>query len=193
MMAVMRRRVAVLPAVIAGLAFAALAPRAPAQESVLSTTPVPAAPQSQDTTPAGFASGFASGLPSGAVDNANALVMRALSLIGVRYKFGGNVPESGFDCSGFVRRVFSDALGMALPRSSYEMSRIGIEVAQRELHPGDLVFFNTLKRRFSHVGIYIGDGRFVHAPSRGKLVEIVALSDAYWTRRYDGARRIADS
>lgn len=116
--------------------------------------------------------------------------MRALSMIGVQYQFGGSTLERGFDCSGFVRFVFGEALAMELPRSSYEMSRLGREVELETLMPGDLLFYNTLKRRFSHVAIYLGDGRFVHAPSPGKQVEIASMADRYWVRRFNGARRL---
>ena len=126
---------------------------------------------------------------SGRIDN---MLMHALSLIGVKYRSGGNRLEQGFDCSGFVRHVFAEALSVELPRSSIEMSRLGNPVENNQLLPGDLLFYNTLKRRFSHVGIYLGEGRFVHAPSPGKNVEIVDMSDAYWKKRFDGARRLVD-
>lgn len=119
------------------------------------------------------------------------LLLRALSLIGAKYKAGGNHEDQGFDCSGFVRFVFADVLSLQLPHSAYAMSRLGIEVARDALQPGDLLFFNTRNRRFSHVAIYMGEGRFVHAPSRGKSVEIVDLQDGYWKRRFNGARRLA--
>ena len=118
------------------------------------------------------------------------LVIHAISLIGVKYKFGGASAQSGFDCSGFVRHVFAQALALELPRSSYAMGRLGVMVESDELSPGDLVFFNTLHRSYSHVGIYVGEGRFVHAPSRGKQVEIVDMSDSYWKKRFNGARRL---
>lgn len=120
------------------------------------------------------------------------LLMHALAAIGVNYQFGGNRPDQGFDCSGFVRHVFGEALAMELPRSSIEMSKVGNPVERSEFLPGDLLFYNTLKRRFSHVGIYLGEGRFVHAPSRGKSVEIVDMSDTYWKKRFNGARRLID-
>jgi cell wall-associated NlpC family hydrolase len=121
------------------------------------------------------------------------MMLTALSLIGVNYKFGGNTPESGFDCSGFVRYLFSNALALDLPRSSFEMGKRGLKVAKSELQMGDLVFYNTRRRAFSHVGVYIGDGRFVHAPSRGKSVETVDMSDPYWVRRFNGARRLHET
>ncbi len=119
------------------------------------------------------------------------LLMAALGLIGVRYKFGGTSPVSGFDCSGFVRYVFQQSLGIALPRSAAEISQIGQRVNQDDLRPGDLVFFNTMKRAFSHVGIYMGDGKFIHSPSSGKSVQVVNIHEAYWAKRYNGARRVA--
>ena len=118
------------------------------------------------------------------------LLIHAISLIGVKYKFGGNSAQSGFDCSGFVSHVFEASLAIELPRSSYAMRRLGTMVENDDLRPGDLVFYNTLHRAFSHVGIYVGEGRFVHAPSRGKSVEIVDMSDRYWKRRFNGARRL---
>ena len=114
----------------------------------------------------------------------------AFSLIGVKYRYGGNSAAKGFDCSGFVSHVFSETLSLPLPRSAIAMSKAGLQIDQSQLQPGDLVFYKTLKRAFSHVGLYIGDGRFVHAPSRGKTVEIVEMSDAYWRKRFNGARRV---
>jgi len=118
------------------------------------------------------------------------VLMHALSLIGVNYRYGGNSVERGFDCSGFVRYVFAEAIAMELPRSSYGMSRLGKHISQNHLIPGDLLFYNTLRRQFSHVAIYLGEGRFVHAPSKGKQVEIVDMSDPYWKKRFNGARRL---
>lgn len=114
----------------------------------------------------------------------------ARSLIGVHYKYGGNSPQSGFDCSGFVDHVFHHTLKIDLPRSSGEISRIGLSVSIRNLRTGDLVFFNTLRQKFSHVGIYLGDDRFIHAPSSGGSVRTENLLDPYWKTHYDGARRI---
>ena len=123
-------------------------------------------------------------------DRLQNLLMHAISLIGVKYKYGGNSAEAGFDCSGFVRHVFAHSAAIELPRSSYAMGKLGESVIDDDLRPGDLVFYNTLRRNFSHVGIYLGEGRFVHAPSRGKSVEIVAMSDHYWKRRFNGVRRL---
>lgn len=123
--------------------------------------------------------------------NAQELVMRALSLVGVGYRRGGESPETGFDCSGLVRHVYRESLGMILPRTSRDISRIGETVHRDELQPGDLVFFNTLRRGFSHVGIYLGEHRFVHAPASGGEVRVEDMRQSYWTRRFNGARRIA--
>jgi cell wall-associated NlpC family hydrolase len=125
-------------------------------------------------------------------NKAGDLVMNALGLIGVRYRFGGNSPESGLDCSGFVRYVFNDTFGFMLPRRSVEISRVGTTVASEDLRPGDLVFFNTMRHTFSHVGIYIGDNKFVHAPSTGSKIRVDDMRASYWVTRYNGARRIDD-
>jgi cell wall-associated NlpC family hydrolase len=103
---------------------------------------------------------------------------------------GGNTPESGLDCSGLVRHVFKQAWGTVLPRTAEEISKVGEQVDRQELRPGDLVFFNTLRRTFSHVGIYLGDNKFIHSPSAGGQVRIESMDLAYWKARFNGARRI---
>ena len=118
------------------------------------------------------------------------LAIRAMGYLGVNYRRGGNSPETGFDCSGLVRFLFSDVLGLTLPRRSEEISRIGDKIDRAALRPGDLVFYNTLRRGFSHVGIYLGEDRFIHAPSSGGEVRIEHMDDAYWRRRFNGARRL---
>ena len=125
-----------------------------------------------------------------AADAVTDLIDNGLSLLGIRYRFGGNTPQSGFDCSGFVRHVFSDALGVLLPRTAVEMARVGETIPKDELQPGDLVFFNTLRRSFSHVGIYLGDNKFMHANSRGGGVRVDDMTGRYWAKRFNGARRI---
>ncbi|MDB5782893.1 MAG: peptidase [Caballeronia mineralivorans] len=127
---------------------------------------------------------------SGMASKAGDVVVGALNMIGVRYRWGGNTPDSGLDCSGFVRYVFQDTLGMTLPRRAEEMSRVGEKVRVSELKPGDLVFFNTMRRSFSHVGIYIGDNKFVHSPSTGSTIRVDDMDDSYWEKRYTGARRV---
>jgi cell wall-associated NlpC family hydrolase len=130
---------------------------------------------------------------SGMASKAGDVVVGALNMIGVRYRWGGNTPDSGLDCSGFVRYVFQDTLGMALPRRAEEMSRVGEKVRMSELKPGDLVFFNTMRRTFSHVGIYIGDNKFVHSPSTGSTIRVDDMDSGYWEKRFTGARRIEAS
>jgi cell wall-associated NlpC family hydrolase len=118
--------------------------------------------------------------------------MYAVSLVGSPYRLGGTSPETGVDCSGFVGHVFRQAAGVELPRDSRAISRAAQPVARDELQPGDLVFFNTLNRAFSHVGIYLGDDRFVHAASsRTGEVMVSYLANPYWRQRFAGARRVA--
>nr|WP_175801021.1 C40 family peptidase [Burkholderia anthina] len=134
--------------------------------------------------------GGAKSFLSGMAGKAGDVVVSALNMIGVRYRWGGNSPDSGLDCSGFVRYVFQDTLGMSLPRRAEEMSRVGEKVSMSNLKPGDLVFFNTMRRTFSHVGIYIGDNKFVHSPSTGSTIRVDDLDNGYWEKRFTGARRI---
>ena len=117
------------------------------------------------------------------------IVVRALGLVDVPYRYGGRTP-AGFDCSGFVGYVFSESVGLILPRRAEDIGRAGESLRKGDLAPGDLVFFNTLGRRLSHVGIYVGDGQFVHAPARRGRVRVDRLEDRYWTARYNAARRI---
>lgn len=126
----------------------------------------------------------------GITSRASELALHAMTMIGIRYQYGGNVPESGLDCSGLVRYVFKQVTGAELPRTSEEISRVGQNVEPSELQPGDLVFYNTLRRGFSHVGIYLGDNRFIHAPSAGGKVRIERMDISYWKSRFNGARRI---
>jgi cell wall-associated NlpC family hydrolase len=120
------------------------------------------------------------------------IVVQAMALLGVPYRWGGNDPERGLDCSGLVRHVFkSVGIGGELPRRSQEMRVLGKTVARAELRAGDLVFFNTLGAAFSHVAIYIGDGRFVHSPGKHGQVRVDDLDDRYWRARFNGARRLA--
>jgi cell wall-associated NlpC family hydrolase len=120
----------------------------------------------------------------------NGLTSYSKSLIGTPYKYGGNSPDSGFDCSGFIGHVFRHSEGINLPRTTNEIRYAGKPVRKNGLQVGDLVFFNTLKRKFSHVGIYLGDDRFIHAPSSGGSVRVENMQDNYWRHRYNGARRI---
>ena len=124
-------------------------------------------------------------------DKASEMVLTAMNFLGVPYRRGGNSSEDGFDCSGFTRQVFEMSLGLVLPRRADEQARApGMFAIKRdELKPGDLVFFNTLKRTFSHVGIYVGDGKFIHSPRTGGEVRVEDMRMAYWSKRYTGARR----
>lgn len=115
----------------------------------------------------------------------------ALSLIGTPYKYGGNHPETGMDCSGFVSHVYGQIAGIQLPRSSLEISQHGEPLKPADLQPGDLVFFNTLNRAFSHVGVYLGENRFIHASSsQTGAVMLSDMAQPYWSKRFDGARRL---
>ena len=160
----------------------------PAQLSDASSPSVAtsSAQSTNEGTPGTRAKAFLSGMAGKAGD----VVVGALNMIGVRYRWGGNSPDSGLDCSGFVRYVFQDTLGLALPRRAEEMSRVGEKVRVADLKPGDLVFFNTMRRSFSHVGIYIGGNKFVHSPSTGSTIRVDDMDDRYWEKRFTGARRI---
>lgn len=118
------------------------------------------------------------------------LVNTALQVLGVKYKFGGESPDTGFDCSGLVGYAAEKSLGLKLPRRSADIARQGISVKRSDLKKGDLVFFNTRGARFSHVGIYLGNHKFVHAPRTGAAVRIESMNVAYWQKRYNGARRL---
>lgn len=119
------------------------------------------------------------------------LLKGALSLLGTPYRWGGTSPDGGFDCSGLVNYVFRTALGIELPRVSRDMARDGERVDRDALSAGDLVFFSRRGSRIDHVGIYLGDGRFVHAPRSGKDVMVSELDTGYWSRKFMQARRIA--
>jgi cell wall-associated NlpC family hydrolase len=128
--------------------------------------------------------------PSGWKAKTQEVIINALSLTGIKYQYGGNSPETGFDCSGFVRYVFRNAANLTLPPTARAISQIGKSVKKEELQPGDLVFFNTLKSAFSHVGIYIGDNKFIHAPRTGANVRVENMQQSYWQSRFNGAQRL---
>jgi cell wall-associated NlpC family hydrolase len=121
------------------------------------------------------------------------LINRAMEVIGVRYRWDAELPQSGLDGSSFVGYVFKDKLGFLLPRKSTQMSRVGKPINRDDLQPGDLVFFNTMRLTFSHVGIYVGDNKFIHSPSKGTSVRVDDLGSLYWDKRFDGARRLDGS
>lgn len=123
---------------------------------------------------------------------ANDVLMRALGLVGTPYRWGGNTPDGGFDCSGLVGYVFLDAAKVYLPRTTREIAKVEARTPPRDrLAPGDLVLFGQRGAIF-HVGIYVGEGRFVHAPSTGGTVRLDRIDGPYWGRHYAGARRVLD-
>jgi cell wall-associated NlpC family hydrolase len=124
-------------------------------------------------------------------DKASDMVLTAMNFLGVPYRRGGSSADRGFDCSGFTRHVFEMSVGLVLPRRVDEQATAPglIKVKREELKPGDLVFFNTLKRTFSHVGIYVGDGKFIHSPRTGGEVRVEDMRFVYWAKRFTGARR----
>ena len=126
-------------------------------------------------------------------NRASELVVNAMGFLGVPYKRGGNTAETGFDCSGFVRAMYEQSIGLILPRRAEQQAAATQNIDKSELKPGDLVFFNTLKRTFSHVGIYVGEGRFIHSPKPGAQVRVESMTINYWASRFDGARRVQTS
>jgi len=121
---------------------------------------------------------------------ASELVFTAMGFLGVPYRRGGNTAETGFDCSGFVRAMYQQTVGLILPRKAEQQAAATKVIKRTDLQPGDLVFFNTLRRAFSHVGIYIGEGKFIHSPKPGAQVRVEDMGVAYWNHRFDGARRV---
>jgi cell wall-associated NlpC family hydrolase len=122
---------------------------------------------------------------------ASELVVNAMGFLGVPYKRGGTSVETGFDCSGFVRAIYEQTAGLILPRNAAQQAAATEKINRNELQPGDLVFFNTMRRAFSHVGIYIGNGKFIHSPKPGAEVRVEDMGMSYWAKRFDGARRVA--
>jgi cell wall-associated NlpC family hydrolase len=122
---------------------------------------------------------------------ASDLVVNAMGFLGVPYKRGGNSFDQGFDCSGFVKAMYEQTVGLVLPRRAAEQAAATQPIDKSELQPGDLVFFNTLKSTFSHVGIYVGDNKFIHSPRTGSVVRVEDMRVGYWSSRFDGARRVA--
>ncbi len=123
-------------------------------------------------------------------ERTSALVVNALGFLGVPYRRGGSSAETGFDCSGFVRAMYDETVGLMLPRRASEQAAATQPVASTDMKPGDLVFFNTMRRAFSHVGIYIGEGKFIHSPKPGAQVRVESLNGRYWRRHFEGARRV---
>lgn len=125
-------------------------------------------------------------------NSAQDLILKGLELVGVNYRRGGTNADNGLDCSGLVQLVFRDAVGLILPRTAREQSQVGDIIDRTELKPGDLVFFNTMRHAFSHVGIYLGDHRFLHSPRSGSEVRVEDMRQSYWVKRYNGARRVVE-
>jgi len=123
-------------------------------------------------------------------DTASNLVFDAMGFLGVPYRRGGTNANTGFDCSGFVRSMFEQSVGKVLPRRASEQAAATEKIDKQDLKPGDLVFFNTMRQTFSHVGIYVGDNKFIHSPKPGQQVRVDDMRQAYWERRFTGARRV---
>jgi cell wall-associated NlpC family hydrolase len=123
-------------------------------------------------------------------EKASELVVTAMGFLGAPYKRGGNSFDQGLDCSGFVRLIYEQTVGMVLPRRASEQAAATQPIEKSELQPGDLVFFNTLRSAFSHVGIYVGDNKFIHSPRTGGVVRVEDMRLNYWQQRFDGARRV---
>lgn len=123
-------------------------------------------------------------------ERASELVVNAMGFLGVPYRRGGNSAETGFDCSGFVRAMYEQTVGLVLPRRADEQAAVTEVIDRADLRPGDLVFFNTMRRAFSHVGIYVGDGKFIHSPRTGQQIRVEDMRQAYWQNRFNGARRV---
>jgi cell wall-associated NlpC family hydrolase len=158
------------------------------------------AEQSKETTSESFAQAgkayfarAADKLVDSVSGRSESLINQAMELIGVRYRWNMDIPQSGLDGSGFVAYVFKDKLSFLIPRKSSEMSRVGKSVSRDDLQPGDLVFFNTMRLTFSHVGIYVGENKFIHSPSKGASIRVDDMSNVYWDKRFDGARRLDGS
>jgi cell wall-associated NlpC family hydrolase len=124
-------------------------------------------------------------------NQASKLVVHAMGFLGVPYVWGGNTFDTGFDCSGFVKAIFEQTAGLILPRRAEQQAAAAEKIEQSDLRPGDLVFFNTMRRAFSHVGIYVGEGKFIHSPKPGSEVRVEDMGISYWAHRFDGARRVS--
>lgn len=175
-----------LPAATSGLTSATPTATTPADEAIMKLLG-----ERGLLKPLGAPMAMVQSLRESVRDSASELVMSAMNFLGVPYRRGGNSADSGFDCSGFTRHIFENSLGLVLPRRADEQATTAglMAINRSELKPGDLVFFNTMKRTFSHVGIYVGDDKFIHAPRAGAEVRIEDMRESYWARRFTGARR----
>lgn len=166
----------------------AVAQTSPSHDAIGSIIQQKQQQQAQATPPVAASEEPSNAEPMGHGD-ADELISNAMGFIGVAYRFGGTSP-TGFDCSGFMQYVFRKAFAVNLPRTSAAQASVGSYVSRSELRPGDMVFFRTRGSRISHVGMYIGNDRFIHAPRTGKRIEITSLSSKYWNARYATARRV---
>jgi len=158
--------------------------------SLMFSMPSFGARQDEDTPDAPAADSDGHSAKNVASALAGDILMQAMGLVGIAYRFGGNSPATGFDCSGLIRYVFQRSVGMDLPRTAAEQARSGKAVTRDDLQTGDIVFFNTRGFANSHSGIYLGKGKFIHAPSSGKSISISDMNESYWTTRFNGARRV---
>lgn len=126
----------------------------------------------------------------GATTDRERPLVHAMQAVGVKYRYGGRSPETGFDCSGLITHIFERAWGVLLPPGTEALSKVGKAVRAKDMQPGDLVFYNTRNKPYSHVGIYLGDGRFLHAPRPGAKVRVESVETGYWRARFNGARRL---
>lgn len=185
-----------LPAWAQEAAQAGSGAQAPESAAVASGSPATPSPVAASSRPGPVASAPAApamvlGLsPDNLAERTEALVDGAMRMIGAKYRWQGDEKPAGFDAGTFVRFVLKDAVGLLLPVRVENLGRMGEAVRAVDLKPGDLVFFNTMRRAFSHVGIYLGENKFIHATARGAEVRVDDLQNAYWDRRFDGARRI---
>lgn len=178
----------------AGLIFASLAsPLAYAQQVEPGDASATATSTTGDQAGAGAADALGTDFASQTVRAAEQVASYALQMVGTVYRFGGTEPATGFDCSGLVQYVYRQVSGVTLPRTAKSQSELGQRIPVVGLRPGDLVFFNTRRFAFSHVGIYIGNNEFIHAPRSGERVEVSTIDSRYWQHRFNGARRLVVS
>ena len=156
----------------------------------VAAAPLIAAEQSETPTLVSTVSATVQSAADQVFQSAQYVTDYALDLIGVRYKYGGATPSSGLDCSGLVKYVFEQVTGVTLPRSARDQAKVGEKVDLDALQPGDLVFFNTRRHAFSHVGIYLGDNSFIHSPNRRGSVMVTNIDTRYWRKHFNGARRL---
>ena len=178
----------------AGLVLATLAsPMAHAQQAEPRDAAATASFDSGARHDAGFIEATPADFATETMQAAQQVASYAMQMVGTMYRFGGAEPATGFDCSGLVQYVYRQVTGVTLPRTAKSLSSVGQKIPLVTLQPGDLVFFNTRRFAFSHVGIYIGNNQFIHAPRTGERVEVSMIDSRYWQRHFNGARRLVGS